>query len=181
MKTMRVNFENMKSEAFWYYNQTVYSKEYFGYMFEVEEQKYYYDNGKIMGYYAIFLLKHNDRGTLEEVYTLNTVALDAKKLWEYIATLELEVASSDFQHLESLELFQKLARACKLPNTDNLLGIDSNNDLWYFVPVKNHHVEVFQKAYLGNAEYEDKFHYIETIPWHKMTPLERKKVLGWCY
>ena len=187
MRTQRLNWENEELErqyggkGFYNYTQQIYTKDYSDYIVEVEHTKTYHDNGDMNEHYSVFLLQYDSDGWLIEVHCLKAMIYTMPELWQFIAGLELEVTSSDFQYLESLRTFQDLVKY-EVGGFAELEGIDTKTgDLWLFIPIDNHHIEAWKKLYIGEGRYEDNFQYIETINWWNMTPLERKKALGWSY
>jgi hypothetical protein len=173
--------ERYGGKGFWHDRQVVFTKPYNNYMVEVSLIRDFHDNGTASKYWSIHLNRYNDKyGWAEETYCLDVI-FTITELWQYVAGLELEVTVSDFQYLESLELFQELVRGA-FGNEAELEGIDTKTgDLWLFIPIDKHHVEAWQKVYLGEGRYENSFQYMESINWDKMTPLERYKILGWRY
>lgn len=157
--------------------------QYHGYEVELKKYSHYYEKGGKHEDYAIFMNLYEDWGFtkwLENTYCLG-ICFDMIKAWEIIKELELEVTSSDFQYLESLSTFQDLVKY-EVGGFAELEGIDTKTgDLWLFLPIDNHHIEAWKKLYIGEGRYEGSFQYIETINWWNMTPLERKKALGWSY
>ncbi len=171
------DLEQMYGKGFWRDEEVIYSHEYSDYVVKIHRVRNINDNGGISKYWAVHLI--NRRNPLE-TYCLEVI-WELSKLWQYVATLELEVTVSDFQYLESLELFQELVRGA-FGNEAELEGINAKTgDLWLFIPIDKHHVEAWQKVYLGEGRYENSFQYMESINWDKMTPLERYKILGWRY
>lgn len=158
----------------------LYTKQYNGYIVELGQSRTWYDDGTKSTLISILLCRYGEHNLLEECYCI-AIADTIAEAWRLIRELELDSTQSAIQYLESLELFQELVRY-EIGGFAELEGIDTKTgDLWLFIPIDNHHVEAWQKLYFGEGRYESSWQYVEKIEWYQMTPLERKKALGWAY
>lgn len=155
MRIMRVNWNDEAKEnlyggkGFWCYDERVYSAMYNGYTVEVEHRRNVHDNGKVSGYYAVYLLKYDDNNWLEELYCLTAALFTAKELWQYMAELELDSTSSAIQTTENqwLTMLQEaLSHNCRD-------YFDKETNCYYFFEVDNEEyvVEVWASYRLPNG------------------------------
>lgn len=166
-------------------SETIRTWQYHGYEVELKKYTHYYESGKQKHEdYAIFMNLYEDCDFIK--WLKRTYCLDACfniiEAWKIIKELELEVTASDFQYIESLNIFHQAVRNAKSSNKIELIEMDTETgDLWLFVPVDNNHVEAWRAWYLGEGRYENSYEFVEKINWWNMTPLERKQVLKWEY
>lgn len=153
MRIMRVNWNDESKEnlyggkGFWCYDEKVYSTLYHGYTIEVEHRRNVHDNGKVSGYYAVYLLKYDDNNWLEELYCLTAALFTAKELWQYIAELELDSTASAIQTAKN-PWCAILVKALE----QGQLWVELNNQVFTFEPDFDEFViEIWSQYRLNNG------------------------------